>query len=144
MIKINIKKLNENAILPSYARLGDAGADLCSIIDATLNPGDRLAVPTGLSVAIPEGFVGLVHPRSGLALNHGVTVLNAPGTIDAGYRGEIKVLLVNNDKWKTHTIQKGNKIAQLVIQKVEQAEFFEVEELDETDRGIGGFGSTGK
>jgi dUTP pyrophosphatase len=143
-MKIKFKKLDENAKMPHYANNGDAGADLFSTVDAKIYPESRLAVPTGLSVAIPEGYVGLIHPRSGMAVNHGITVLNAPGTIDAGYRGELKVILINHDKWAPYSISKGDKIAQLVIQKVEQVSFVEEEELDETDRGNGGFGSSGK
>lgn len=142
MIEINMKRIAANVAEPKYARSGDAGADLCSDEPVfTLAKGEIKAVATGIYLAIPDGYVGLIHPRSGLALNSGITVLNAPGTIDSGYRGEIKVILINHGEDKV--IFKGDKIAQLVIQKVEQAKFIEVAELDVTDRNKGGFGSTG-
>jgi dUTP pyrophosphatase len=141
-VEINIKRLDVNVKEPTYARSGDAGADLSSNEDVfTLAKGEIKAVSTGVFLAIPEGYVGLVHPRSGLALNSGITVLNAPGTVDSGYRGEIKVILINHGEDKV--IFKGDKIAQLVIQKVEQAKFIEVAELDVTERNANGFGSTG-
>jgi dUTP pyrophosphatase len=141
-VEINIKKMDSSIKDPSYARSGDAGADLASDEAVfTLKKGEIKAVATGIYMAIPEGFVGLIHPRSGLALNSGITVLNSPGTIDSGYRGEIKVILINHGEDKV--IFKGDKIAQLIIQKVEQAKFVEVAELDVTDRNEGGFGSTG-
>ena len=140
---IEIHKLTDNAVIPKYAKEGDAGADLVSIEDVTLHPKQRILVATGLSMAIPMGYVGLIHPRSGLAFNKGLTVLNSPGTIDAGYRGEVKVLLINHSQYEPVTIQKGERIAQLIIQKVEFADFKEVDALSETERGEGGFGSTG-
>lgn len=129
--------------LPSYAHAGDAGADLVSAEDISLKPGQRAAVATGLSIALPFGYVGLVHPRSGLALKHGISMVNTPGTIDSGYRGEIKVILINHDLDSTFEINRGDRIAQLVIQKVEHATFKLVDSLEDTDRGNGGFGSTG-
>jgi dUTP pyrophosphatase len=128
---------------PSYAKAGDAGADLRSTKKLSIAPGSRELVPTGVSIALPSGFVGLIHPRSGLALKHGVTVLNSPGTIDAGYRGEIMVTLYNSSS-ELFEVEKGDRIAQLLIQKVERADFIAVEQLPDSDRGQAGFGSTGK
>jgi len=142
-MEILVSRMDETVPLPAYAKSGDAGADLISTIDTIIYPEERAVIPTGLSLAIPEGYVGLIHPRSGLALNHGISIVNTPGTVDAGYRGEIKVILINHDKWKQFEIKRGDRIAQLVIQKVEQPTFREVSELDCTDRGTGGFGSTG-
>ncbi|HYS15812.1 MAG TPA: dUTP diphosphatase [Candidatus Binatia bacterium] len=142
MIKLPLKRLDPSVALPTYAREGDAGLDLRAAHDATLEPGGRGLVGTGLAVAIPAGFAGLVLPRSGLALTHGVTVLNAPGLVDAGYRGELKVLLVNHGE-KAVTVRRGERVAQLVIQHVERAEPVEVGELPASERGAGGFGSTG-
>ena len=127
---------------PSYAKAGDAGADLRSTKKIAIGPGARELVPTGVSIALPAGFVGLVHPRSGLALKHGITVLNSPGTIDAGYRGEIMVTLYNSSTEKFE-IEVGDRIAQLLIQSVEQANFIAVDQLPDSDRGQAGFGSTG-
>jgi dUTP pyrophosphatase len=138
-------RLDPDLPLPSYARPGDAGADLHARESAKLRRGGgRALVPTGLAVALPEGYAGFVHPRSGLALRHGVTCLNAPGTIDSGYRDEIKVLLVNTDPENDYEISRGDRIAQLVVQRVEQAQLAEVEELPESPRGLGGFGHTGR
>ncbi|HEY0000951.1 MAG TPA: dUTP diphosphatase [Actinoplanes sp.] len=142
-VVIPIRRLDPDLPLPAYAHPGDAGADLVAAEGTELAPGARAAVRTGIAVAIPEGFVGLVHPRSGLAARLGVTVLNAPGTVDAGYRGEILVLLVNHDPANTVQISRGDRIAQLVVQRVERAEFRVVDELDGTVRGAGGHGSTG-
>lgn len=128
---------------PSYAKAGDAGADLRSTKKVSITPGGRELVPTGVSIALPAGFVGLVHPRSGFALRNGVTVLNSPGTIDAGYRGEIMVTLFNSSS-ESFDIEIGDRIAQLLIQKVERANFVAVERLPGSDRGEAGFGSTGK
>ena len=130
---------------PAYARSGDAGADLVARIDVTLAAGGgRALVPTGVALAIPEGYAGFVQPRSGLALRHGVTCLNTPGLIDSGYRDELAVLLVNTDPEAPYEVRRGDRIAQLVIQRVEQADFVEVEGLDDSERGLGGFGSTGR
>jgi dUTP pyrophosphatase len=127
---------------PSYAKAGDAGADLKSTKKLSIAPGARELVPTGVSIALPDGFVGLVHPRSGLALKHGITVLNSPGTIDAGYRGEIMVTLYNSSE-KAFDVEVGDRIAQLLIQTVERARFIPVIKLPDSDRGQAGFGSTG-
>src|SRR3954463_6052164 len=142
-VVIPIRRLDPDLPLPAYSHQGDAGADLVAAEDAELAPGARAAVRTGIAVAIPEGYVGLVHPRSGLAARLGVTVLNAPGTVDAGYRGEILVILINHDPVNPVKISRGDRIAQLVVQRVERAEFVEVGELDATVRGAGGHGSTG-
>ena len=142
-VDIALRMLDPELPLPSYAHQGDAGADLCAREDVTLEPGERALVPTGVAIALPLGYVGLIHPRSGLATKHGLTVVNAPGTVDAGYRGELKVTLLNTDARTPIALKRGDRIAQLVIQKVERATFIQVEELDETVRGTGGFGSTG-
>jgi dUTP diphosphatase len=142
VIKLPVKRLDPSIELPAYAREGDAGLDLRAAHDATLEPGGRGLVGTGLAVAIPPGYAGLVLPRSGLALSQGVTVLNAPGLVDAGYRGELKVLLVNHGD-KPVTVRRGERVAQLVVQSVERAEPIEVGELPASERGAGGFGSTG-
>jgi dUTP pyrophosphatase len=128
---------------PSYAKAGDAGADLRSAVDLVVPAGERVLVPTGVSVALPLGYVGLVHPRSGLAAKSGITVLNAPGTIDAGYRGEIQVILINTSK-QDFKIDRGDRIAQLLVQRVEFAKFHSVSELPGTERGDSGFGSSGR
>jgi len=142
-LQIAIKLLDDGLPIPGYAHHGDAGADLRAREAVQLAPGQRALIPTGIALAIPHGYVGLVHPRSGLAAKHGITVLNAPGTVDAGYRGEIMVTLLNTDPHATFEVQRGDRIAQLVIQKVEQAQFTVVDSLDETVRGAAGFGSTG-
>lgn len=143
MTKILIKRLDPSVPLPSYAKAGDAGADLATRIDFTINPGERMLVPTGISIALPNGYVALVHPRSGLAIKHGISMVNTPGTIDAGYRGELQVILINHDLTQPVSFKKGDRIAQLVIQKVERADFVEVSDLPDSDRSSGGFGSTG-
>ena len=143
MTKILIKRLDPTVPLPSYAKAGDAGADLATRIDFTINPGERMLVPTGISIALPNGYVALVHPRSGLAIKHGISMVNTPGTVDAGYRGELQVILINHDLTKPVSFKKGDRIAQLVIQKVERADFVEVSDLPGSDRAAGGFGSTG-
>ena len=135
--------INSTNGVPVYAHPGDAGCDLRSSHAATIEPGERLTVSTGISIAIPAGYVGLVHSRSGLAANHGVVVLNSPGTVDAGYRGEIRVTLLNTNKSKAFEVQPGDRIAQLLVQRVERAHFLEVDILPETERGQQGFGSTG-
>ena len=138
-----LTRLDAGLPMPAYAHPGDAGADLVSAVDLTLGPGERALVPTGIALALPEGFVALVHPRSGLAAKHGVSIVNTPGTIDAGYRGEIKVLLINHDRLAAIDLHRGDRIAQLVIQRFERARFVEVETLPESVRGDGGYGSTG-
>lgn len=142
-LTVELKMLDEGIAAPSYAQPGDAGADLRSTIDLFLAPGERHLVPTGVAVGLPFGTVGLIHPRSGLAAKHGITVVNAPGTIDAGYRGEIKVCLLNTDKDQGFQIRRGDRIAQLVIQRIEIASFQPVNALTDSARGTGGFGSTG-
>jgi dUTP pyrophosphatase len=145
VIDVAVRRLDPELPLPSYARAGDAGADLVAREDATLTSGGgRALVPTGMAVAIPDGYAGFVQPRSGLALTHGVTCLNTPGLIDAGYRDEIRVLLVNTDPSTVYRVRRGDRIAQLVIQRVEAAGFRPVEELPQSQRGTGGFGHTGR
>jgi dUTP pyrophosphatase len=141
-VELRVRRLDPTVPLPSYAHPGDAGLDLTAAADVELAPGARAAVPTGLAVAIPAGWVGLVHPRSGLARRQGVTVANAPGTIDAGYRGEVQVLLVNLGPQPV-SLRRGDRVAQLLLQRVGVARVVETEVLDETARGEGGFGSTG-
>lgn len=142
-VPVRIVRLDPDLPLPTYAHPEDAGADLMTTQDVTLQPGERMLVPTGVALALPEGHVGLVHPRSGLAARHGLSIVNAPGTIDAGYRGEVKVLLVNLDPHTEVRLSRGDRIAQLVVQRFERAEFVETDSLDETSRGAGGYGSTG-
>jgi dUTP pyrophosphatase len=143
IVDVLVTRTDPSVPLPTYAKPGDAGADLVTTIDVTVHPGERVIVPTGISIALPDGYVAFVHPRSGLALKHGISIVNAPGTIDAGYRGEINVVLINHDQRDSVTFVKGDRIAQLVIQQVERAIFHEVERLPGSDRGEGGFGSTG-
>jgi dUTP pyrophosphatase len=143
-VQVLITRLDPDLPLPRYAKGGDAGADIVSRIDITLAPGERALVPTGIAIALPDGYVALVHPRSGLAIKHGVTMVNAPGTVDAGFRGELQIILINHDKSESVSFKRGDRIAQLVIQKVERAEFVEVQELPGSGRGTGGFGSTGR
>ena len=138
-----IKRLDPGMPLPSYSHPGDAGADLATAEDVELGPGERVLVRTGLAIALPAGYAAFVHPRSGLAAKYGVTLVNAPGTVDAGYRGEIKVTLLNTDSDRAVRFNRGDRIAQLVIQRVERAVFHEVEVLPGSCRGDGGFGSTG-
>lgn len=140
---LQVQRLHEAAVLPAYAHPGDAGLDLSSVTEVVLPAGGRAAVPTGLAIAVPDGWVGLVHPRSGLARRHGVTVANAPGTVDAGYRGEVLVLLVNLGSDEV-VLAAGERVAQLVLQRVGHAQVVEVDALDDTRRGAGGFGSTGR
>lgn len=142
-VNVQIKLLDPELPAPAYAKPGDAGADLRSRIDFELEPGERALVPTGVAIALPEGYVGLVHPRSGLATKNGITIVNAPGTVDSGYRGELMVTLLNTDKTKSFHVQRGDRIAQLVIQKYEHATFTVVDELEQTERGSSGFGSSG-
>ncbi|GAB2859423.1 dUTP diphosphatase [Actinoallomurus bryophytorum] len=142
-VDILIQRLDPGLPAPTYAHPGDAGADLVAAEDVELAPGERVMVPTGIALALPDGYAAFVHPRSGLAARLGVTIVNAPGTVDAGYRGEIKVTLLNTDIRSTVRLQRGDRIAQLVIQRVERAVFHEVETLPGSARGDGGFGSTG-
>lgn len=143
-VQVLITRLDPTITLPSYAKGGDAGADIATRVDITLNPGERALVPTGISIALPDGYAAFVHPRSGLAIKHGVTMVNAPGTVDAGYRGELQCILINHDPVDAITFKKGDRIAQLVIQKVERVDFVEVENLPGSTRADNGFGSTGK
>lgn len=143
-MKILITRLDPDLPIPSYAKPGDAGADLYARIDCTLAPGQRALIPTGISIALPDGYVALVHPRSGLAIKYGISMVNAPGTVDAGYRGELQVILINHDPKESFEIKRGDRIAQLVIQKVERAHFVEVENLPGSSRKSDGFGSTGR
>ncbi len=145
MLEVPVVRLDPELPLPRYAKPGDAGVDLVATEDVTLAAGGgRALVPTGVAVAIPRGFAGFIQPRSGLALRHGVTVLNTPGLIDADYRGELKVLLINTDPSEAFAVTRGERIAQLVVQAVEHVIFVEVDDLDDTDRGDGGFGHTGR
>lgn len=142
-VPLLVQRLDPELPLPSYAHAGDAGADLVARDDVELAPGGRANVPTGIALAIPHGYAAFVHPRSGLAARLGVTILNGPGTVDAGYRGEIKVTLINTDPTQPVSIRRGDRIAQLVIQRVAAAEFVEVQHLPGSERGTGGHGSTG-
>lgn len=142
-LEIALLRLDPGLLPPAYAHPGDAGADLRTAVDVTLAPGERALVPTGVAIALPEGYVALVHPRSGLAARHGLSIVNTPGTVDAGYRGEVKVLLINHDRAETIRLHRGDRIAQMVVQRVERARFVEVAELPESVRGAGGYGSTG-
>lgn len=145
VVVVPIRRVDPDLPLPAYAKPGDAGCDLLAAEPVTLAPaGGRAMVPTGIAVAIPPGYAGFVQPRSGLALRHGVTCVNSPGLIDSGYRDELRVLLLNTDPSEPYQIQRGDRIAQLVIQRVEQAEWDEVDSLDETERGLGGFGHSGR
>ena len=144
MTEILVRRLDDGLPLPERAHPGDAGFDLRSAIDIVLSPGERAMIPTGIAVAIPEGFAGLVQPRSGLAARHGLALVNAPGLIDAGYRGEIKVIAINLDPSEKFEVRRGDKIAQLVIYPVPETTLREVDELPDSARGEGGFGSTGR
>jgi dUTP pyrophosphatase len=145
VIDVVVMRLDADLALPSYARAGDAGADLVARDTVTLAPrGGRALVPTGVALALPDGYAGFVLPRSGLALRHGVTCLNTPGLIDSGYRDELKVLLVNTDPEQPYDVSRGDRIAQLVVQRVDQVRFVPVDELPPSDRGTGGFGHTGR
>ncbi|MCD9197662.1 dUTP diphosphatase [Aeromicrobium wangtongii] len=143
MLDVTVTRLDPGVPLPAYAHPGDAGADLVTTIDVEIAPGERVLVPTGIAIALPDGLAAFVHPRSGLALRLGLSIVNTPGTIDAGYRGEIKVLLVNHDPTERITLTRGDRIAQLVIQKVEHVTFVESPLLPDSVRGAGGYGSTG-
>jgi dUTP pyrophosphatase len=142
-LAVGVRLLHRQARLPAYAKSGDAGADLHSVAEVTLGPGERVLVPTGIAMAIPPGWVGLVHPRSGLAARHGIGMVNAPGTIDSGYRGEILVNLVNLDPRDAFTIHPGDRIAQLLLQEVATVAFFATESLPDSERGDTGHGSSG-
>jgi dUTP pyrophosphatase len=142
-VAVLIQRLDPGLPLPRQAHAGDAGADLFAAADVELAPGQRAVVPTGIAIALPDGYAAFVHPRSGLAARHGVTIVNAPGTVDAGYRGEIRVTLLNTDADHPVRFQRGDRIAQLVVQRVERPVFHEVERLPGSARGAGGFGSTG-
>lgn len=143
MFEVAVTRLDPDVPMPEYAHPGDAGADLVSTVDVELAPGERVLVPTGIALALPDGLAAFVHPRSGLALRLGLSIVNTPGTIDAGYRGEIKVLLINHDLRETIKVNRGDRIAQLVIQRVERVSFAEVQALPDSVRGAGGYGSTG-
>ncbi|WP_067707471.1 dUTP diphosphatase [Nocardia yamanashiensis] len=140
---IPLLRLDPGIPVPTRAHEGDAGVDLCTTEDVIIEPGERVLVGTGIAVALPLGTVGLIHPRSGLAAKHGLSVVNTPGTVDAGYRGEIKVCLINHDLRTPIELRRGDRIAQLLVQKVELVDFTEVDTLDETARGAGGYGSSG-
>lgn len=142
-VEVLVTRLDPEVPLPAYAHPYDAGADVVTTVDVVLAPGERALVPTGLAVALPEGHAAFVHPRSGLAARAGLSMVNAPGTVDAGYRGEIKVCLVNLDPSEPIRLSRGDRIAQLVVQPVTEARFVEVEQLPESVRGVGGYGSTG-
>jgi|TARA_B100001013_G_scaffold341599_1_gene266328 dUTP pyrophosphatase len=145
VVAIPVQRLDSDLALPSYAKPGDAGADLVANEDVTLAPGGgRALIGTGIAIAIPRGYAGFVQPRSGLALRHGVTCLNTPGLIDSGYRDELKVLLINTDSSEPYEVRRGDRIAQLVIKSVEEVVWEEADELDETERGQGGFGHSGR
>jgi dUTP pyrophosphatase len=142
-VQVLISRLDAGVPIPSYARPGDAGADLVTTSDVDIAPGERAVVGTGVAIALPDGYAAFVHPRSGLAARAGLSVVNTPGTIDSGYRGEIKICLINHDLREPIRLRRGDRIAQLVVQKVEHAVFQEVEELSDSARGAGGYGSTG-
>ena len=140
---VRTRRLDPSLPLPSYAHPGDAGADLVSRVDVTLAPGQRVLVPTGLAIALPEGYAAFTHPRSGLAARHGITIVNAPGTVDAGYRGELLVNLVNLDPEEPFEVRRGDRIAQLVVQRVAEVDFVDVDSLPESSRGETGHGASG-
>jgi dUTP pyrophosphatase len=142
-VNVLITRLDPDLPVPRYAKPGDAGADVYSRIDYELKAGERALIPTGIAIALPDGYVALMHPRSGLAIKYGISMVNTPGTIDAGFRGELQVILINHDLKETFSIKRGDRIAQIVFQKVERAEFVEVESLPGSGRADGGFGSTG-
>lgn len=143
MVTVPLLRLDPGLPLPAYAHPGDAGADLYSAIDFELAPGERALIPTGVAIALPAGFAAFVHPRSGLSVRHGIGMVNAPGTIDAGYRGEIKVNLVNHDRASTARLSRGDRIAQLIVQQIWRAQLLVVDRLPDSSRGESGFGSTG-
>ena len=141
--RILVQRLDGGVPLPAYSHPGDAGADLVTTVDLVLQPGERAVVPTGIAIAVPDGMAGFVHPRSGLAARTGLSIVNAPGTIDAGYRGEVKVCLVNLDPEQPVRLSRGDRVAQLVVQRVEAAAFVAADRLPGSARGAGGYGSTG-
>lgn len=143
MIELQIKLLDQDLPMPRYQHAGDAGLDLPSRVDAVLEPGERATIPTGIAVAIPGGYAGFVLPRSGLASRHGIALVNSPGLVDSGYRGEMAIVMINTDRREPFHIKRGDRIAQLVILRVEEVCLIKVESLDDTSRGDGGFGSTG-
>jgi dUTP pyrophosphatase len=143
MLEVSVTRLDPDIPLPAYAHPGDAGCDLVTTVDAEVEPGERVVLPTGLALALPEGYAAFVHPRSGLAAHHGVGIVNSPGTIDAGYRGEVKVILVNHDPKEPVRLRRLDRIAQLVVQRVEQVTWREAAVLPDSARGEGGHGSTG-
>jgi dUTP pyrophosphatase len=143
MVDVLIRRIDPDAPIPDYAHPGDAGADLVTTVDVVLAPGERALVPTGIAIALPSGYAAFVHPRSGLAARLGLSIVNTPGTVDAGDRGEIKVLLINHDPTSEVRLRRGDRVAQLVVQQVERARFVEVARLPGSDRGDGGYGSTG-
>ena len=142
-VRVQLHRLDPDLPVPSYAHAGDAGADLCARVDVTLAPGERSLVPTGVAIALPEGYAAFTHPRSGLATRHGISIVNAPGTIDAGYRGEIHVNLVNLDPHAGFTVRRGDRIAQLVVQEVLRADFVDADSLPDSVRGETGHGASG-
>lgn len=142
-VPVLVQRLDSGLPLPAYSMPGDAGADLHTTVDVTVRPGERVLVPSGIAIAVPEGYAAFIHPRSGLAARHGLSIVNTPGTVDAGYRGEVKVLLINQDPQEAIELKRGDRVAQLVLQRVERAVFAEVDALPETARGAGGYGSTG-
>lgn len=142
-VRVLVQLLDPAVPLPQYALPGDAGADIVTTVDATLQPGERAVLPTGIAMALPDGYAAFVHPRSGLAARAGMSLVNTPGTIDAGYRGELKVIVINHDPRSSIELHRGDRIAQLVIQRVESATFVAVDELPVSERGVGGHGSTG-
>ncbi len=142
-VEVLLTRIDPGVPVPSYANPGDAGADLVTTTDVVIEPGERTTVGTGVAIALPEGYAGFVHPRSGLAARVGLSVVNTPGTIDSGYRGEIRICLVNHDLREPIELRRGDRIAQLVVQRVEHAVFREVDDLGDSERGAGGYGSTG-
>ena len=142
-VEVLVQRLDPGVPLPAYALPGDAGADVVTTVDAELAPGERAVLPTGLALALPDGYAAFVHPRSGLAARCGMSLVNAPGTVDSGYRGEVKVIVINHDPVAPLRLSRGDRIAQLVLQKVERAVFTVVDELPASERGSGGHGSTG-
>lgn len=142
-MRVLVRRLDPQVPLPAYALPGDAGADIVTSVDVELAPGERAVLPTGIAIAVPEGYAAFVHPRSGLAARAGLGLVNAPGTIDSGYRGEVKVIVINHDRASTLRLARGERIAQLVVQRVEHATFVEAPVLPQSERAAGGHGSTG-